>query len=97
VALAEHFGKHFLADDKKEDTLARFVAEMNRRAASINLKETKYFDPHGLGKNHASARDLATLAFNSLKNPMFARYVQTRRHTCEFTDGEGKKQPATWE
>ncbi|MGE3806236.1 MAG: D-alanyl-D-alanine carboxypeptidase family protein, partial [Gemmataceae bacterium] len=84
VALGEHFGKRFVdKNDEDADPLAAFVAEMNRRAAALKMTETKYFDPHGNSKNHSCARDLTLLAHAALKNPLFAKYVQTRRHQCE--------------
>lgn len=97
IALAEHFGGRFAAEGKDDDAVARFVAEMNRTAKTLKMGETKYFDPHGLGKNVASPRDLATLARTALKDPTFARYVQTRRHDCEVLDAAGKKRPVTWD
>src|SRR5262245_49287042 len=91
AALAEHFGARFKAEGEADDPVAKFVAEMNRKAKGLKMEETKYLDPHGLSKNLASARDLITLAFTAMKNPLFAKYVQTRRHKCEVTDADGKK------
>jgi D-alanyl-D-alanine carboxypeptidase (penicillin-binding protein 5/6) len=96
TALAEHFGGRCKPEGKADDALARFVAEMNRTAQGLKMGETKYLDPHGLGKNVASARDLVALAFAALKDPVFAKYVQTRRHTCEVTDADGKTREVTW-
>jgi D-alanyl-D-alanine carboxypeptidase (penicillin-binding protein 5/6) len=96
TALAEHFGGRFEAEGKADEPLARFVAEMNRKAKGLKMEETKYLDPHGLSKNQASARDLVTLAHTALKNPLFAKYVQTRRHKCEVTDADGKTREVTW-
>ena len=95
VALAEHFGDRF-SGDGKGDAVAKFVAEMNRTAEGLKMGETKYLDPHGLGGNTASARDLLALAFAALKNPAFVKYVQTRRHTCEVTDAAGKPRAVVW-
>lgn len=98
VALGEHFGNRFRGDGKAgDDPLPLFVAEMNRRAQTLKLAETKYFDPHGLGKNQSSARDLLTLAWNAQQNPKFSQYVQTRRHQCEAIDAKGDKRAVTWE
>src|SRR5262245_12126897 len=96
TAFAEHFGDRFKPEGKADDAVAKFVAEMNRRAKSLKMEETKYLDPHGLSKNVASARDLITLAFTAMKNPLFAKYVQTRRHKCEVTDADGKKREVIW-
>ncbi|MBL8793821.1 MAG: D-alanyl-D-alanine carboxypeptidase [Planctomycetia bacterium] len=98
VALAEHCGGKFRGEGQAdEDPQAAFVAEMNRRAQSLKMVETKYFDPHGNGKNHASARDLLTLTWNARQNARFREYVQTRRHQCEATDDQGGKRAVTWD
>src|SRR5262249_34543858 len=96
VALAEHFGPRFKGE-KEEDALKLFVAEMNRRAKALKLAETTYLDPHGLGKNQSSARDLATLAWHALGDERFRNYVQTRRHGSEGTGRGGAKRAVTWE
>ncbi len=94
TAFAEYFGGRFKHEGK--DEVAKFVAEMNRTAKALKMQETKYLDPHGLGNNTASARDLLTLAFTALKNPTFAKYVSTRRHKCSVTDADGKKREVIW-
>ncbi len=96
TAFAEHFGGRLKAEGKADDATAKFVAEMNRTAKALKMEETKYLDPHGLGLNKASARDLLTLAFAALKNATFAKYVATRRYKCEVTDADGKKREVTW-
>ncbi len=95
TAFAEHFGPRFKAEGKDE-AVEKFVAEMNRTAKALKMQETQYLDPHGLGKNVASAHDLAALAFAALKDKTFAKYVQTRRHACSVTDADGKTREVTW-
>jgi D-alanyl-D-alanine carboxypeptidase (penicillin-binding protein 5/6) len=98
VALAEQFGSRFEPEGKKESNPHdRFVAEMNRTAAALKMTETKYIDPHGLGRNLSSARNLAVLAAAAFKDPLFRKYVGTRRHDCEVTAADGMKRPVTWE
>jgi D-alanyl-D-alanine carboxypeptidase len=60
-----------------------FVAQMNRRADELGLRNTHFANPHGLdAPNHyASARDLARLARLALERPVFARIVATQEHT----------------
>jgi D-alanyl-D-alanine carboxypeptidase (penicillin-binding protein 5/6) len=53
------------------------------------MTETKYIDPHGLGRNLSSARNLAVLAAAAFKDPLFRKYVGTRRHECEVTAADG--------
>jgi D-alanyl-D-alanine carboxypeptidase (penicillin-binding protein 5/6) len=52
VALAEHFGPRFPEQPAAAEPklVGRFVAEMNREAAALNLADTSYLDPNGLLK-----------------------------------------------
>ena len=93
TAFAEHFGPRLKGDG---DAIAKFVAEMNRTAAALKMADTKYLDPHGLGKNLSSARDLLALAAAALKNPTFAKCVQSRRHTGKVTGEDGEAREVTW-
>ncbi len=56
-----------------------FVDEMNATAQRLGLTDTHYANPIGLDdpQNYSSARDLVTLASILLKNPLFARIVDT--------------------
>jgi D-alanyl-D-alanine carboxypeptidase (penicillin-binding protein 5/6) len=97
VALAEHFGPRFPADEQSNgDPVRRFVAEMNRRAGALNLKETTFVDPNGLGRNQSSARDLAALTWHALRDERFRAYVGTRQHECEVAGPDGAKRAVTW-
>lgn len=96
VALAEHVGPRF-GDASGGDGLARFVAEMNRRAKTLGLRATSYDDPNGLSRgNVSSARDLAALTYAAMRNERFRTYVQTRRHESRITSPNGEKRPVTW-
>jgi D-alanyl-D-alanine carboxypeptidase (penicillin-binding protein 5/6) len=59
---------------------ARFVREMNRRAAALGLTDTHYANPIGLDQkgNFSSAADLATLTRHLLRIPAFARIADAR-------------------
>jgi D-alanyl-D-alanine carboxypeptidase (penicillin-binding protein 5/6) len=56
---------------------ARFVAEMNKRAAELGLHDTSYANPIGLddASNYSTAHDLAALTFDLMQLPRFARTV----------------------
>jgi D-alanyl-D-alanine carboxypeptidase len=98
VALAEHFGPRFPAGEPAEaDPVARFVAEMNRRAKALKLAETTFVDPNGLGRNLASARNLVALTWQAMQNPKFRDYAQTRRRSYEVVAAGGAKRLVTWE
>lgn len=96
VALAETFGPRF-GSKEDGDAVERFVAEMNRRAQALGLKEMSFSDPHGLSsKNVTSARDLAVLARHALQNENFRAYVGTRRHEGEVVGGNGEPRTVVW-
>jgi D-alanyl-D-alanine carboxypeptidase (penicillin-binding protein 5/6) len=52
---------------------------MNARARELGLDETSYANPIGIDApgNYSSARDLARLAFDLMRQPRFARVVDT--------------------
>lgn len=96
VALAEHFGLRF-GEASEGDGLQRFVAEMNRRARTLGLKEMAYKDPNGLSReNVASVRDLAVLARVAMKDERFRAYVATSRHDGAVIEPGGAKRTAIW-
>jgi D-alanyl-D-alanine carboxypeptidase (penicillin-binding protein 5/6) len=97
VAVAEQFGPRFPADPKAgDDSVHRFVAEMNRRAHEFNLKETSFLDPNGLARNQSSPRDLAALTSRAMQIKLFRDYVGTRRHEGAVIDPTGEKRAITW-
>ncbi len=100
-AFAEHFGARLDPDPKvRQDPgpLPRFVAEMNRVAAELGLRETHFANPHGLpAPGHlSSARDLGRLARVALLDPTFARVVSTRRRGATLLDGAGGRRDVVW-
>lgn len=95
TAFAEHFGAR-VRTDQKATPVAAFVARMNQEAAKLRMGETRYFDPHGLGKNQTSARNLATLAHQAMQDAQFRQFVQARRHRCDLTDAKGQKRAVVW-
>jgi D-alanyl-D-alanine carboxypeptidase (penicillin-binding protein 5/6) len=96
TALAEHFGPRF-GKQSDGDAVQRFVAEMNRRAKSLGLKELSYRDPHGLSReNVSSARDLAALALEAMKDERFRSYVSARQHEYDVTTPGGGKRKVIW-
>jgi D-alanyl-D-alanine carboxypeptidase (penicillin-binding protein 5/6) len=58
-------------------TTPRFVAEMNRRAAALGLRNTHFANPIGLDdpQNYSSAHDLARLAVRLRRYEFFRRTV----------------------
>jgi D-alanyl-D-alanine carboxypeptidase (penicillin-binding protein 5/6) len=101
VALAEHFGGRLAppAETPDEtDPYPRFVAEMNRVAAALGLKETRFANANGLSTrgHRTSARDLARLARYALDDPGLAAYFSTVRHGCTVVAADGGRRNVDW-
>ena len=103
VALAEHFGKRFAPvkgakPDQEADPLERFLAEMNRTARRLGMKQTHYRNPHGLtAKGHrATVHDLLKLAQAAWKIPRFRTYVGTRQHGFRLVGPGGRQRNIVW-
>jgi len=98
-AIAEHFGGRLAPPDGSPgaDPTARFVAEMNRVAAGLGLRETHFANPHGLPApgHRSSARDLARLAHGCLAEPSLA-VVAAPRRGARLVDAEGRSRNVVW-
>lgn len=53
-----------------------FVAEMNKYVQSLGCRDTHFVNPDGLhdGNHYTTARDMATITLDALKNPDFVKY-----------------------
>lgn len=71
VAIAEHIG----------GTVEDFCRMMTERAAEIGCENTVFLTPHGLPMNghHTTAWDLAMIAREAMKEPVFREIVSTQR------------------
>lgn len=89
-ALAQYIGQKLLnnPDASVEAAETRFVAEMNAKAAALEMTNTHYMDPAGLNDDgHSTAHDLAKLAAHVLDNQEIARIVATATTTVTNTAG----------
>jgi serine-type D-Ala-D-Ala carboxypeptidase (penicillin-binding protein 5/6) len=68
-------------------TQGHFVAMMNQEAQALGLAHTHFANPHGLdaASHHTSARDLAILAADALRNPIIASVASTVRYVIPKT------------
>ncbi|MBR5155771.1 MAG: D-alanyl-D-alanine carboxypeptidase [Clostridia bacterium] len=59
-------------------TSEQFVARMNEKAAALGLKDTHFVNPHGLhhAEHFTTARDMAKLAQEAMKNDIFRQIVE---------------------
>jgi D-alanyl-D-alanine carboxypeptidase (penicillin-binding protein 5/6) len=77
--------------EKTAGSTESFAEIMNQRAKALGLKETTFYDPHGLPNsanpkmiNMMSARDLAVLGGELMKYPLMREYAKTP--TMPFTN-----------
>lgn len=104
VALAEHFGDRFAppepadANAAQPDALVRFVAEMNRHAATLEMKHSHFANPHGLSaQGHESTpADLVRLTHAALSLPRFRDYISTRQRGCTVKHTSGYQRNVVW-
>ena len=69
-------------------SVAAFVEDMNREAARLSASHTRYTNPTGLHDPAmaTSARDVAMIARQAYKNPLFMEISSTRTYTVPATN-----------
>ena len=74
-------------------SIEAFAAKMNERAAEIGLTDTHFVNPHGLDdeEHYTTARELAILTREAMRDPLFCEIVSTRKTTIPHADGEGER------
>jgi D-alanyl-D-alanine carboxypeptidase len=62
---------------------------MNEKAGNMGLENTSFQNPHGLDKqgHYTTARDLALIMQNALKDPLLADIMATKKYTCVSSAG----------
>jgi len=65
-------------------SVEKFVAEMNDKAVKLECINTHFSNPHGLSEDshYSTARDMAIIAREALKNETFCTIVGTKYHNC---------------
>jgi D-alanyl-D-alanine carboxypeptidase (penicillin-binding protein 5/6) len=76
VAIAEHIG----------GSVDNFCRKMTERASELGCKDTVFMTPHGLPNkiHHTTAYDLALIAREAMKYPLFRKIVSTQRATIPW-------------
>lgn len=69
-----------------------FSALMNRRAASLGMRNSNFMNPHGLTEEgqYSSARDVAILAKAAYQRPAIRSFARTKSYTFTRPDGQTK-------
>jgi serine-type D-Ala-D-Ala carboxypeptidase (penicillin-binding protein 5/6) len=88
LALAEFIG--LMAGEKKEP-VEGFVKIMNQNAKDMGLEDTCFSNPHGMSTsiNLSSAKNLALLGCIAMKNHVFQRVVNAKKHACSIYNPNG--------
>ncbi len=70
------------AAEALKGNVAAFVAEMNKRAKELGCTGTHFMNPHGLEQagHHSTPHDLALIASECIKHPLFNEIVATKHH-----------------
>lgn len=105
-ALAEHFNDRLEPPPGDETvpasraTRANFVAEMNRRAAELDMKDTIYRIPFGDGgsaSDHTStAGDILKLGRAAMEDSLLRRIVSTAEYTATVYGPDDTTREVTW-
>jgi D-alanyl-D-alanine carboxypeptidase (penicillin-binding protein 5/6) len=75
------------------------MSAMNDAANELGMHRTQWQNPHGLphADHVTSARDLATLAWHAMNDPLFRRYVGTVQRGCQVTGPSGYRRNVRWQ
>lgn len=87
IAIAEHVS----------GTEAAFVELMNQTAQAFGMTNTNFMNSHGLHNDYhyTTARDLATLAYEAMKNDTFREIVASDRHQMAKTNMQKERMVST--
>jgi D-alanyl-D-alanine carboxypeptidase (penicillin-binding protein 5/6) len=66
-----------------------FSAMMNRKAASLGMRNSNFLNPHGLTEpgQYSTARDMAIAARAAYRSPLIRSYAATKAFTFRFNNG----------
>ncbi|MFF8957787.1 D-alanyl-D-alanine carboxypeptidase family protein [Streptomyces sp. NPDC014894] len=94
-ALADTFGKGSTSSARTKS----FIGMMNKKAASLKLKNTKFDSFDGIspgGKNYTTPSDLAKLARHGFKNKTLRDVVKAKSYKTTAPTSKGSKRTYTW-
>lgn len=78
----------------------RFVAQMNRMAKQLGLKDTRFLMPHGDSTHRQGATstvaDLVRLGRHAMQKPRLAKILGTRRYVARSVTKNGQAKEQLW-
>ena len=99
----EHFGL-ILAEESGQPTSSLmvgrkyFVYEMNKNAKALEMTNTRYDNPTGLGDifNKSTAEDIGKLCTTAMKLPKFREVVSCKEYSCVGRTACGLERRYSW-
>lgn len=99
LCLADWAGKIIVNKTEVKETVKAFVQEMNKMAKVLDLKDTRYGNPHGLPHPEArsTAGDMARLVSVCLESKLFRDVVGTKEYKTKIKGFYGRPRTIYWE
>lgn len=71
---------------------AAFAERMNRKAASLGMRNSNFMNPHGLTEpgQYSTARDMAIAARAAYREPLIRSFASTKSFTFQYSGGRTK-------
>lgn len=96
LTIANYVGGRLLqARGKNGEPVAEFVAEMNRLAKGLGMKNTRFANPHGLerkgAKAYSTAADVARLSVYAMRVNAFSFIVRQPSRSIKVITASGEK------
>ena len=79
--VSRYFSCFDLANENRENNIAIFVGLMRKYAKEMGLTDSTFTNPHGLTGNLSSAIDVARLASECFKIPLFCKISSCKQQT----------------
>lgn len=99
-AIAEHLGKLFVSrkQNNKDTPLGAFIKQMNVQARRLNMRNSRFRNPHGLPLpcNSSTPSDLGVLGSAVLAEPGLAAIVRTKKWFGTALNREGLSRELVW-
>lgn len=76
-----YFSCFDLTSENRESNIAVFLGLMKKYAKEMGLIDSTFVNPHGLTSNLCSAIDVAKLASECFKIPLFSKISSTKQHS----------------
>lgn len=94
--VADHVGREFLRRKGRQgDPVAAFVVEMNHLAEALEMKKTKFANPHGLElpdqTGVSTAADMAKLSIYAMRRPGFTFISRQKERQITVEGAEGQR------